>query len=618
MLTRLTTAALAAWIFTFAASAQTAVPQPKMGAPIRGLSPTEMQRFVDGRARFTQSIPVAQGLGPTFNQQSCGSCHNNPVGGSGTIFVTRFGTLDFATGAFDPMSALGGSLLQSQALSTTCMETVPPSAIFVAQRVTNSTLGMGLVEAIPDAAILANASTPPSPNVSGIVHMVQPLEDPTGPLRVGRFGWKAQVATTLTFAGDAALNEMGFTNRLLPTESAPNGNPALLVGCDNVADPEDGPDAAGLHFIDRVTDFQRFLAPPPQTPKSGMTGEALFVQVGCADCHRQSFTTSNSPMLEAALRNQTIRPYSDFLLHDMGLASDFIEQDQAGQQEMRTPSLWGVRSRDPLWHDGRVAGGTLTSRILGANGVIAQHNALFSESVPSAMAFLALSSADQMKIVAFLNSLGRTEFDQTGDNQIRRADALAFKAARSTTPIYTADSPEAVFDIDQDGDVDDQDFAAMIQVYEDDLNFNGQNDLIDIFVTGQSFDANQNFLPDESEFCQPNIGFAGPGSLELSVCGDLLAMPGSAATGLLEGAVPSGQIFLIASATLGNYPLPGGGILSPGAPFLLVFETTADANGRFVTTIPGGGAPIAFIAQGVQVRNGIIELSNAVYVAIGM
>jgi CxxC motif-containing protein (DUF1111 family) len=151
---------------------------------------------------------------------------------------------------------LGGSLQQSQSISVACAETVPAIANVTANRVTNSTLGAGLVEAIADADILANVGTT---GVSGKVHMVGVLEDPNGPLRVGRFGWKAQVATVLTFSGDASLNELGLTNRLVGQENAPNGNMALLAACDAVPDPEDGPDVHGLHFIDRVTSFQRRL-----------------------------------------------------------------------------------------------------------------------------------------------------------------------------------------------------------------------------------------------------------------------------------------------------------------------------------------------------------------------
>ena len=592
------------------------VPQPKMGAPLNGLSVAELARFQAGRARFTQQLTVAGGLGPIFNQTACSSCHNNPVGGSGSILVTRFGSFDPKGGGFDPMEALGGSLLQSQSISPACAEVIPPGANITANRVTNSTLGMGLVEAIDDAAILARVLNPPSPLVSGAAHMVKPLESPTGPLRVGRFGWKAQVATALTFSADAALNEMGLTNRFITSENAPNGDLLLLAAHDAVNDPEDAPDAQGVEFIDRVADFQRFLAPPPQTPRSDMSGEALFIQVGCADCHTPSYTTSSSPT-ETALQNQAIKPYSDFLLHDMGLAADFIQQGTADMQELRTPSLWGMRVRDPMWHDGRITGGTFADRIVGPTGAIAQHNALFSEAQPAAQAFLALTTADQLKIVAFLDSLGRAEFDADGNNAINRLDALAFQAARSVTPVYGADDVEAVFDVDQDGDVDDNDFAVLVQVYEDDLNGNGTNDLRDIFVNGTSYDANGNLIPDDAETCQTNLGFQGPGAMQIAICGDSLAASGSIASAVLSGAEPFGQVFLVGSQNVALQSFPGGGVIVPGIPFLFVYPTFADASGRFATTLSGGGPAFNFILQGVQIRLGIAELSNALYVTIG-
>ena len=287
-------------------------PQPKMGAPLDGLTAAQMQAFEDGRVDFSTPLNPAQGLGPIFNQVSCANCHNNPVGGPGGTTVTRFG-YDDGKGGFDPLSGLGGSLLQQGAINPAAVEVVPAAANVTAQRVTPSVLGAGLIEAIVDADIEANETTPPNSNVSGRVHWVTPLEDPTGPQRAGRMGWKAQLATVLSFSGDAAQNEMGLTIRLLPTENAPNGNLALLTAYDTVADPEDAPDANGLEFIDRITNFQRYLAAPPQTPRSGMAGEAVFNSVGCAACHVSTWTTSNDPSIEAAIRNKAIKPYTCLL-----------------------------------------------------------------------------------------------------------------------------------------------------------------------------------------------------------------------------------------------------------------------------------------------------------------
>jgi len=427
--------------------------QPRNGDPVHGLLPDQLLRFEAGKTLFNTGLSAAQGLGPIFNQDSCASCHSNPIGGSGSIVVTRFGFDDPKAGGFDPLADLGGSLLQHSTISTPCAETIPAQANVTANRVTPTILGFGLVESIDDADIQAGETLPP-PGVSGRAHIVEALEAPGVP-RVGRFGWKAQVPTLLTFSGDASLNEMGLTNRLVPTENAPNGDLVLLASCDSVPDPEDGPDGEGFDFIDRVTDFQRFLAPPPQTPRNGMTGEAIFNSVSCASCHTPGFVTRDDMALEDALRAKVIRPYSDFLLHDMGQNADFIKQGDGGQREIRTPPLWGFRTRDPIWHDGRVAGGTHESRTRDA---IALHDSLGSEGSTSTAAFNALSLSDQDALIAFLDSLGRVEFDHDGDNDVDLDDHVGFQGCFTGPGVFfTPDDPCSISDTDRDGDVDSDD-----------------------------------------------------------------------------------------------------------------------------------------------------------------
>ncbi|MCP3980253.1 MAG: hypothetical protein GY716_13190 [bacterium] len=438
--------------------------QPRMGQPLSRLTVSELERFELGRAAFDTVFAEPDGLGPIFNQNACGACHSIPLGGSGSITVFRFGHAEDKGVGFDPLAGLGGSLRQSQALSPECAEDIPPEANVVAERVTPSTLGFGLVEALADSDIESLALAPPA-GVSGRVHMVTAAEDDTPVPRVGRFGWKSQVATVLTFSGDAALNEMGITNRLFSEENAPNGDVALLALCDTQADPEDGPDGEGFHFIDRVTDFQRFLAAPPKTPRSGMAGEGIFAAVGCASCHVGTYTTPDDPQLETALRKQVLHPYSDFLLHDMGENADFIVQGDAHGRELRTPPLWGMRVRDPMWHDGRVAGGTLEDRVLAA---VALHDGVGSEGSASARAFQALSGEDKDAVIRFLDSLGRAEFDADGDNDVDDDDLTAFQAC-FTGPgsFYTPEDPCAVSDVDQDGDVDDDDFQLFALAADD-------------------------------------------------------------------------------------------------------------------------------------------------------
>lgn len=603
-----------------AAQLQAQAPQPKAGRPLLGLTATEAARWQAGRQDFTRVMTTQDGLGPIFNQTSCASCHNNPIGGPGSITVTRFGYTD-GKGNFDPLTALGGTLLQQGAINPACVETVPAAANTTATRVTTSSLGIGLIEAIPDAAIAARELTPPSANVSGRVHWVHQLEAPTGPLRAGRFGWKSQLATVLSFSGDAAQNELGVTNRLLPTENAPNGNATLLSQFDTRPDPEDQVDpTTGRDMIDRLTDYQRFLAAPPQTPRSGMTGEAIFAAVGCADCHVASFTTSNSASLETALRNQVIKPYSDFLLHDMGIAADFIPDGDASGQEIRTPPLWGVRSKDPLWHDGRVAGGTLQSRLLGPTGVIFQHGVFGSEAAASAVAFNNLSAADKQKVVAFLDSLGRLEFDANADGARNALDLPAFVAARAGAGgPYTADAPQAVFDFNQDGYVNQADLAAFALVFEGDCNGNGSNDLQDV-VGGASADSNGNLVPDECETCQTNLGFAGAGTFTLSVCGDVLTNAGSVATFQLSNGPANGLVLIAIGIASNPTPITATEIFVPAHPLAAVVDFfTLDANGRLRIPVPGGGnAPtLTWFFQGATFDGTNWDLSNAVQVTMG-
>lgn len=479
--------------------------QARMGDPVLGLTAAELERFEAGQAQFDRDFSIAEGIGPIMNQTSCGQCHNaSGAGGAGSTVVTRFGRQDKF--GFDPLADLGGSLLQAQAISDTCRELIPEEANVTALRVTPPIFGAGLVESIADADIVANATNPP-PGVGGIVHMVSSFEDPPGSqLRVGRFGWKAQVATLLTFSADALLNEMGITNRFIPLENAPNGNQTLLASCDTVPDPEDGPDGSGFHFIDRVTDFQRFLAQPPQTPKSGMSGEALFNQVGCNACHKAQFVTRN--VVEGALSNRTIQPYSDFLLHNMGILGDGIVQGDAPSNRMRTAPLWGLRVRDPLLHDASVGGGTFADRI---RTVVTRHGMSGSEAVASSAAFAALFPEEQDAIIAFLDSLGRAEFDHDGDGGVDIADFVAFKACYlDPGQNYSPDDPCAVSDIEQDGDVDGEDYALFLTAYDGVLPDCNSNSVVDFteILNGTGNDCNKNAVLDACDGYLCNDGNA--------------------------------------------------------------------------------------------------------------
>jgi CxxC motif-containing protein (DUF1111 family) len=362
------------------------------GDPLPGLTAAELAAFNAGKAAFSEADDLDSGLGPTFNNVSCVACHaSGAPGGAGSITVTRFGRT--VAGQFDPLTALGGSLLQSQAINPACQEVVPSVANTIAHRLTTPLFGLGLIEAIPDATIVKNANHPPEPD--GVKGRAASVFDVAGNAqRIGRFGWKAQQATLRAFAGDAYLNEIGITNPLFPQENAPNGNAALLAQFDAVADPEDAVDPSdGKADIDRFADFMRFIAPLlPQAPTaSSREGKAIFQTLRCTACHTPSMTTGPSPT--AALNFKDVPLYSDLLLHDMGPLGDGIAQGAAGPTEMRTAPLWGLRVRNPYLHDGRAATVDAAIRLHEGEGRSVRDR------------YTQLSPAKRQALLDFLNSL---------------------------------------------------------------------------------------------------------------------------------------------------------------------------------------------------------------------
>ncbi|MCH8147349.1 MAG: c-type cytochrome, partial [Planctomycetes bacterium] len=218
---------------------------------------------------------------------------------------------------------------------------------------------------------------------------------------------------------------------------------------------------AGFTFVDRVTHFQRYLAAPPQTPRSGMKGEQVFGRIGCAACHVATWRTADDSSLEAALRHRQFKPYSDFLLHDMGRLGDGIVQGEAKGREFRTTPLWGFRIRFPVMHDGRVSGATLAER---AMRCIEAHD---GEAGPSLRAYRELSKQERNQLIAFLDSLGRVEFDQDGDNDVDLHDWSFFVGCRTGAAAgkYAPDERCRIADIDGDGAVDLVDFAVLQQAF---------------------------------------------------------------------------------------------------------------------------------------------------------
>jgi CxxC motif-containing protein (DUF1111 family) len=369
------------------------MPQPQpgfLGDALAGLSAAQLALFTGGRGEFEAVETVEGGLGPIFNGSSCAGCHSaGGVGGASANTVTRFGRV--VNGRFDPLDALGGSLLQDKAIDPAVLETVPPEANVVAKRLSTPLFGAGLVEAVPDADILLGAQRRQPDGVQGRAALVTDVA--SGKQRVGRFGWKAQQATLLAFAGDAYLNEMGVTNRYFPTENAPNGKQALLAIWDRVPELEDAVGPDGTSDIDHAADFMRLLAPPAplRMTASALAGGRVFERIACSACHTPVLLTGASPV--AALAHKPVPLYSDLLLHDMGTLGDGIEQGAARMGEMRTAPLWGLRARGPFLHDGRAT--TVDAAIRAHEG----------QGAPARNRYNTLGAGERQQLLDFLGSI---------------------------------------------------------------------------------------------------------------------------------------------------------------------------------------------------------------------
>ena len=328
---------------------------PALGSPLAGIDAGLLARFQAGRDDFIEQETIDDGIGPVFNEVSCGTCHDQPVGGTTGRTETRFGRI--VNGRFDPLVEKGGSLMQDHAIGTVpagagtftyVPEVVPPEANVTSLRLTTPLFGLGLVEAVPDMTflLLARIEAFRSPLTRGVPSLVTEIR--SGATRVGRFGWKAQNPTLHQFAGDAYINEMGVTSPEFPDESCPQGDCSKLAFNPVPTLNNDGVD------VNRFTDFMTLMGPPPRgsTAFPGpQDGEQVFRRIGCANCHTPSLVTGASPI--PALDHRVFQPYSDFLLHDMGTLGDGIAQGAASGSQMRTAPLWGLNARHTFLHDGR-------------------------------------------------------------------------------------------------------------------------------------------------------------------------------------------------------------------------------------------------------------------------
>ncbi len=363
--------------------------QPVAGDPLPGITPTEFQEFRRGLEDFREIEEAEEGLGPLFNGTGCAVCHNVPaIGGVSPMTELRGGFRD-ASGAFHVVG--GTTLFQMFSLPDhRCQAVIPAEANVVARRAPIPVFGSGLVEAVPDETLLA-LEDPFDRDRDGISGRAAVIVDKaTGLRRVGRFGWKAQIATLLTFSGDAYTNEMGITNDVFPEEPHGGVSAARMRECDRVQDPEDRVDPrTGKRAIDNFEAFMRFLAPPPRGPITDevRVGEQVFAEVGCTACHVPVLSTGAHP--SAALHRKPLALFADLLLHELG-TGDGIEQGAAEPDEIRTPALWGLRFRRPLLHDGSAAtpAEAIRRHAGEATGVIERYNRASDQMRRALLAFL--------------------------------------------------------------------------------------------------------------------------------------------------------------------------------------------------------------------------------------
>jgi CxxC motif-containing protein (DUF1111 family) len=374
---------------------------------------TPQTEFDQIRATFAEKEAIADGVGPVYNAVACADCHENPViGGNSQVFEVRAGHLSGGVFVDHP----GGSLIQERAIDASIQERVLDGNEVRALRGSTSLLGLGFVEAIADDTLRGIANGQPFQSlgfIRGTAVNVPIVEDP-GRTRVGRFGWKGQHASLLSFSGDAYVNTMGITTPLNPQENTSNGN--SIAAFDNVpAGNPSAPDDGDNDDLEAFALFMRSTKAPPRdaalaaTP-AAQAGANTFNQIGCAICHVPSITTAppgtflndnifggtreTAPnVVSESLGNKIIHPYSDFLLHDVGVGDGIVQGPASTRNRMRTVPLWGLRTKSRFMHDGL----SLTM-----NEAILRHG---GEATLVGLNYRFLSATQRSNLLTFLRSL---------------------------------------------------------------------------------------------------------------------------------------------------------------------------------------------------------------------
>jgi CxxC motif-containing protein (DUF1111 family) len=369
-------------------------------------------RFEDNKFIFSERETVDDGLGPTYNDVGCVECHQSvDTGAFSQAMEFRAGHI--SGGLF--VDAPGGQLVHARGTDSDIVEHITTGETVKTFRVTTSTLGDGFVECVSNTVLQNNVDAQPSAQRGTLTSV--PVVEANNALRIGRFGWKAQHASLLSFAGDAYLNEMGITNKFDGNlgRSSSNANAGTtenpcttaegVVNCtgapfDPVPDPEDdGGDV--LAFADFMAATR---APGRQNPipAAAVRGDSLFNSTGCAVCHTRTFQTAapgtsingGAFAVPTALGNKIIHPFSDFALHDVGTGDGIVQNaGQSSANQMRTAPLWGIRARNRLMHQGLNITVSDSIQLHAGQATTARNN------------FNVLTAAQRADLIAFVLSL---------------------------------------------------------------------------------------------------------------------------------------------------------------------------------------------------------------------
>ncbi len=403
-------------------------------------------RFTFGQQLFNTvweaapgSQPTTDGLGPVFNRSACADCHVNngrgrppeSVGAPMESMLVRISL--YAEGPNgEPKGVPGyGDQLQDRSVADIPAEgraildweEVPgeygdgvsyslrrpivsfadlafgdlPGDVRTSVRVANPLIGLGLLEAIPEESLVAMADPEDDDGdgISGRVNRVWDVENQRQ--SVGRFGWKANQPSLRQQNAGAAIGDMGLTTPVFPDDNCADGQTACAELAAAVADSPE----FMASFFDPLVKYTQLVGVPRQRDADEepvRNGAKLFASIGCNGCHKTSLKTGESELAELA--NQTIHPFTDLLLHDLGPGlADHRHDFLANGREWRTAPLWGigltqtVNGFEYYLHDGRAR--SLEEAILWHGGEAAQAQA----------AFRGLPATQRAELIAFLKSI---------------------------------------------------------------------------------------------------------------------------------------------------------------------------------------------------------------------